>query len=153
MTFMTEKLRFTITHIPDVLEWFTFLIGTLLILIPLLQFLINSNKPNYREAVKICMEIIGVADFGTTRRLMDISPLKIYSMPALPAWKQSASPSADSVTSDLLVSKIAIDTDVCFLPEISTSMVAGLVNTGNSCFLNSVLQVRNSNDSIYPNQS
>lgn len=52
---------------------------------------------------------------------------------------QSAFSSDDIVTTEL--NKTPIDTRVCLLPESPSELVSGLTNTGNSCFLNSILQV------------
>jgi hypothetical protein len=139
MNLIIERLHFIITHIPGVIESFVFLIGTLLIVIPLFQILINTEKSAYQKASQVCWDIMGLPHFEATQSSSIEKPvLETYTTPA---YRQSASPSGDSVTSDSIVSE-AIDTDVCLLPEISTPMVAGLVNTGNSCYLNSVLQVK-----------
>lgn len=135
MTLLLKGLHFTITHISSIVQSCLLLIGSLLVLIPIYHFLTLADKDTLKNFSLSCIDLLGLQQVmllpNRTTTKNSKEPLDSHSSSAM-------SPADDSVTYEL---NSPIDTQVCLLQESSSTMVAGLINIGNTCFLNSVLQV------------
>lgn len=136
MTLLFQRLGFGITHISSLVESCLLLIGSLLVLIPIYHFLTMTSKHTLKNFSLSCIDTLGLENvmlypYRTTAN-------RSKKRPHSKQLCSVSSPVAKTVTDEL---NSPIDTQVCLLQESSSSMVAGLVNIGNTCFLNSVLQV------------
>lgn len=132
MSLLLRGLYYTPSNISTIIQSCVFLLGSILVLIPIYHFLTIIDKRTLKKFSQSCINLLGLHDvISPYSTIVDIKDDFYYHTSALP--------SAGDVVTDELNSPI--DTQVCLLPEYSNVMVAGLINTGNSCFLNSVLQV------------
>lgn len=132
MALLLKGLHYTISNISTIIQSCVFLLGSILVLIPIYHFLTIADKTTLKKFSQSCINLLGLYDV--------ISPYStIINTKDVFYYHTSVLPSADDIVTYELNSPI--DTQVCLLPEYSSAMVAGLINTGNSCFLNSVLQV------------
>ncbi|GAN01631.1 cysteine proteinase [Mucor ambiguus] len=135
MTLLLKGLHFIITHISSIVQSCLLLIGSLLVLIPIYQFLAITDKHTLKNFSQSCIDQLGLQDiilspYSTATSNSEEKPYN-------DELRSVSSSVAQIVTDELNPS---IDTQVCLLQESSSSMVAGLINIGNTCFLNSVLQ-------------
>ncbi|CAO3613953.1 unnamed protein product [Mucor hiemalis] len=117
MTPLIYILKYFILNVSQIIQWLLFFIGSLLVLIPVFHNLFNSPTPFLKASQTCANKLEGRIIHLTT---------------------QSALPSVQKETYEVNKVSSKVDTQVCLVS--SNTSVSGLVNTGNSCFLNSVLQ-------------
>lgn len=71
--------------------------------------------------------------------------LSIYNLPLRSGIWLSSSATSVALDEDEICKQSSIES-VCLCEDAGSTLVSGLVNTGNSCYINSVLQVRKSLD-------
>lgn len=133
-----EDLNYFLSNI---IQWILFFIGSLLVLIPIYHTL-NNKSSTFLKASLICKQRLGMHRFSNLYNYNNKKQIDSFS--ALDISDRSTAITAVAILG-LLKDINKLDTQVCLLPSNNndeTLLVSGLVNTGNSCFLNSVLQVR-----------
>ncbi|KAL9537223.1 hypothetical protein MBANPS3_011971 [Mucor bainieri] len=138
MTLLLQGLHFTITHISSIVQSCLLLIGSLLVLIPIYHFLTITDKHTLKNFSQSCIDQLGLQDMLLFPHSAPTNNRKEQPYHNDGLYSVSSSVAGQTVTDEL--NSAPIDTQVCLLQEPSSSMVAGLINIGNTCFLNSVLQ-------------
>ena len=131
MPLLVHLLQYILLNMSQLIQWLLFLIGTLLILIPLYQVVLNNEK-SLLKVSRACASRLGMHRFVTIQQEQP----QQQQIEAIPFKKSS--------TLSLSLSSFTVEpaSQVCLLRNNNTThYISGLVNTGNSCFLNSVLQV------------
>lgn len=113
---LIESLQYTITNTSSIIQWLLFVFGFFLILIPTYAIMKN-NKATF---LKAC-----------SRKGFDQISNLLYTN-----FKYN------TIDEDSNNMEIIMDSDICLSSTNNHLLISGLVNTGNSCFLNSVLQVK-----------
>lgn len=141
MTPLVYILKYFILNVSQIIQWLLFFIGSLLVLIPVYHNLIN-NSTTLLKASQACANKLGMHRLVNLYSYNNNNSNKIEGKreKSIPLSTRSALPSVQIVTSELNKTNSKVNTQVCLVSN--NTSVSGLVNTGNSCFLNSVLQVK-----------
>lgn len=140
MTPLVYILKYFILNVSQIIQWLLFFIGSLLVFIPVYHNL-NNNSTTLLKASQACANKLGM------HRLVNLysysnsdnnNKIEGKKEESIQLSTRSALPSVQIVTSELNKTNSKVNTQVCLLSN--NTSVSGLVNTGNSCFLNSVLQ-------------
>lgn len=136
MTPLIYILKYFILNVSQIIQWLLFFIGSLLVLIPVFHNLFNSPTP-FLKASQTCANKLGMHRF--VNLYSNKNKIEGKKEESIHLTTRSALPSVQKETYEVNKVSSKVDTQVCLVS--SNTSVSGLVNTGNSCFLNSVLQV------------
>lgn len=125
---MTLLIHYVIMNLSSILQTSLCLIGTILVVVPIYHIIVKLSGSSISKSTR--------SHLRKSLYIDETSQLPFAAM--VNTIGRSALSSVDIVTTKLNLKPI--DTQVCLLPKVSSDMVSGLTNTGNSCFLNSVLQ-------------
>jgi hypothetical protein len=119
-------LHYIFSNTSHIIQWILFFIGIVLILIP-----VYHNTTNFLKASQACANKLGM------QRLF-----YFYTKKEKRSVQVEPTTEKKTIEPINIITRERVDTQVCLLSSNDTnSFTSGLVNTGNSCFLNSVLQV------------
>lgn len=126
MTLLVAVLHYFLANYSSIIQWLLFLTGLVLVILPMYHGFMNQTS-SFLKASEMCKQRLGMHRF-----------INLYYYNEKPETIAKPSLSIPKTTP-------TVNTKICLLSNgddvAGPSLVPGLVNTGNSCFLNSVLQV------------
>lgn len=123
-------LHYVLLNISAVVHSTLPLFGTLLIIYPIYHLITTMSKSTFIGFIQSYLK----NDLFSFNNIPNESTLEMVNS------KYHSSFSSNNDTSTMKLKPI--NTQICLLPKSPSELISGLTNTGNSCFLNSILQVK-----------